>query len=121
MPVQITTVDGVVHLVMTGIVTNLDLEAGVALIKPYENGPVVPHRLTDLSGAEGLNLNFESVWSLASKRRGLKFPNVFKSAIVAPKPSQMGFARMFQTLNDNPQITIQIFPDRVSALQWIAS
>jgi hypothetical protein len=31
----------------------------------------------------------------------------------------MGMARMFQTLNDNPQITIQIFEDEAAAVIWL--
>ncbi len=121
MAVDISMIDGVVHVTFAGDVTNLDLEKIADAATTYEGGPVVPHRVTDMSGAIGLHLNFESVWTLASKRRVLQFPNSFKSAIVAPQPSQLGFARMFQTLNDNRQITIQIFPDKGSALKWIAS
>jgi hypothetical protein len=32
---------------------------------------------------------------------------------------QYGIARMFQSLNNNPWITIQIFEDRPSAMKWL--
>jgi hypothetical protein len=121
MPFQIANIDNLLQISLTGVVTGVDLDQAAAAAREYESGPIVPHRLTDLTGAVGLNLTFESVWALAARRRALRFPNAFKSAIVAPQPSQLGFARMFQTLNDNPQITIQIFADKTAALQWIAA
>lgn len=44
------------------------------------------------------------------------FPNDFKSAIIVSTPVQRGMARMFQSLNDNPRITIRIFDDEAAAL-----
>ena len=121
MPHQISNIDNVLHVSLTGIVTGADLDQAAAAAREYESGPTVPHRVTDLTGVVSLNLNYETVRALASRRRTLRFPHAFKSAIIAPQPSQLGFARMFQTLNDNPQITIQIFPDKAAALQWIAT
>ena len=31
----------------------------------------------------------------------------------------MGIARMFQTLNDNPQISIRIFTNAAEAMSWL--
>jgi hypothetical protein len=33
----------------------------------------------------------------------------------------MGFARMFQILNEHPQVTVRIFEDETSARAWIAT
>jgi hypothetical protein len=38
---------------------------------------------------------------------------------VALTQVQYGFARMFQTLNDNPRIEIEIFGDCESAQRWL--
>jgi hypothetical protein len=43
------------------------------------------------------------------RRRTQRFANSIKSAVVASRPVQVGFARMYQTLNTNPQVEIQIF------------
>jgi len=51
----------------------------------------------------------------------VRLKNYIKSAIVANNPSQFGFARMFQTLNDNPQIEIRIFPAAESAMEWLTA
>jgi hypothetical protein len=44
-----------------------------------------------------------------------------KSAIVAPMPVQVGFARMFQILNDHPQIEVQLFATLAEAEAWLVS
>ncbi len=47
------------------------------------------------------------------------FPAPFKSAIVVNSDLTMGFSRMFQTLNDHPDIDIQIFKTIEDAEDWI--
>jgi len=120
MPYTLKVENHVLRLTLTGRVTGSDLMRAAAEARNYEeNVPVVPHRITDLDGAE-LAIHYADVSALAGKRRELRFPNPFKSAIIARNPQQLGYARMFQTLNDNPQITIRIFSDELSASQWIA-
>ena len=81
---------------------------------------VVPHRLADLRPVTRLEITFKGVLEFAEQRLRRTFPNAFKSAIVAGDLAQFGFARMFQTLNDHPQISIAIFPDEAAATQWLA-
>ena len=119
MPYTLTIENNVLRFTLTGRITGSDLMSAAAEARIYEeNAPVIPHRITDLDGAE-LAIHYTDVSALAEKRRGLRFPNPFKSAIIARNPQQLGYARMFQTLNDNPQITIRIFSDELSASQWI--
>lgn len=80
----------------------------------------VPHRITDVSKTSGMNIGFTDILALADRRKALRFKNTFKSAIVAPQPVQLGLARMFQILNDHPQITIKIFSDLAATQAWIA-
>jgi len=80
---------------------------------------VVRSRISDLRPAVRLDIDFNGVAALAAERVRRSFPNSFKSAIIAPDPARFGFARMFQTLNDNPQITLAIFRDEPEALAWI--
>jgi|GEM_PF-450592 len=79
----------------------------------------VPHRLVDLSGATRAEVDFGNVAEAARQRREREFPNFFRSAIVAPTPMLYGYARMFQTLNSNPKIEIQLFQDEAGALRWL--
>lgn len=120
MPVTYELKDGLFWIHFSGI---LDREEFAALFEVFEkeegNMEVIPHRLSDLTELSAMNINFEDILNLARTRRAIHFPNNFKSAIVAANEVQLGFARMFQTLNTNPQIEIQIFDDAESALKWL--
>jgi hypothetical protein len=106
----------------SGSVSINDLMEIQAAFEGVENQQAVtPHRITDLSDVTEMQIGFDDVLTLASQRRAKHFPNSFKSAIVAVNESQTGFARMFQTLNNNPQITVRIFPGMPGALEWISS
>lgn len=66
-----------------------------------------------------LEITFNGILPLAELRLRQTFANEFKSAVVASEVTHHGFARMFQTLNDHPQISIGILRDAGSALQWL--
>jgi len=120
MPYAIKTEEPILHITLMGTLTNEDLTALARDAMELERSlAVVPHRLTDTRPATRLEITFEGVLDLANKRMQIKFPNSFKSAIVASDVVHYGFARMFQTLNDHPQISIAIFPDTPTALQWL--
>lgn len=120
MPVKIREENDCLHLTFSVVVTVAELhEAGAATWALERDRPVVPPRITDLTEVTDLDLDFNAVLRLAEDRKSRPFPNSFKSAIVAPKDHLLGFARMFQTLNDHPQITIRIFRDLPSARAWI--
>jgi hypothetical protein len=70
---------------------------------------------------EEMAIHYPDISVLAANRRKIQFPNSFKSAIITRNSHHLGYARMFQTLNTNPQIIIQIFSDEAPAVQWIAS
>ena len=102
--------NGILRIDFTGTMTNQDLIAGGDEIARLESTmSVVPDRLADLGLAERVEIDFWGVFALAAERRKIVFKNPFKSAIVASDLVRYGCARMFQTLNDHPQITIAIF------------
>jgi hypothetical protein len=118
--VEITIGPGFIRATLSGTLTGEDLVRLAAAAD--EIGPgrdPVPPRLTDLTGVREMQIAYPDVKALADRRRALTFPNAFKSAILVRTPVQMGMARMFQTLNDNPQISIQIFEDEAAALIWL--
>jgi len=113
---------GILRIDFTGTMTNTDLVTGGDEVARLErSAPVVPHRIADLGPAERIEIDFHGVLALATERRLMTFKNPFKTAIVATDFVRFGFARMFQTLNDHPQITIEIFPDTAQAMEWIAA
>ncbi len=120
MPYTIRVENNVVRVALTGCITASDLTALAGESKNYEhNVAVVPHRITDMTGIEELAIHYPDISALAAMRGQVRFPNAFKSAIIARNVNHVGYARMFQTLNDNPQIVVRIFPDEASANEWI--
>jgi hypothetical protein len=79
----------------------------------------IPDRITTVAGVIDIQVGYPEVRAFAWHRREIVFPNVFRSALVVKTPVQRGIARMFQTLNDNPQIVIEIFEDEAEALTWL--
>jgi len=120
MPYQISVVDEVLRISLSGRLTGRDLDTTAGYTARYERDSVVPHRITDMTDVTELEIGFPDIVALAETRRRLKFPNSFKSAIIAPRSEHYGYARMFQTLNDNPQISIGVFTDKAAAHQWIS-
>ena len=109
-----------VRISLTGVLTREDLLGLVPVAAELEGArDVVPDRLTDLRGISDVQVAYPDVQELADDRRARRFPNSFKSAIVVGSPVQMGMARMFRTINDNPQISIEIFEDEAEALRWL--
>ncbi len=81
----------------------------------------LPNRLTDLRGVTTVNLRFDDMQQFVRKRQAKIFPNDLKSAVIATDALHHGFARMFQTLLDHPQIAVRIFRNEPEALAWLSS
>lgn len=112
----------IIEIRIFGTLTNDDLQqmaVEARRIEAAENP--VRHRITDTREVTELACDFRGVSAFAEDRRRCAFPNAFKSAIIAPDVAHFGFARMFQTLNDHPKISIAIFPDEEGALEWLAA
>ena len=121
MPFTIDTSQPILRITLSGTLTNQDLlELGKEAARIEDSYAVVPHRLSDCRPITRLEINFAGVLSLATERLKLKFPNMFKSAIIAADVVHYGFARMFETLNDHPQIVIAIFRDEAEAMRWLS-
>jgi hypothetical protein len=109
-----------IQCVMTGALTGNDLSRLAAEADAIEaDFDRVPHRITDMTGVTVMEVGYPEVRAFALHRRTLQFPNTFKSAILVRSKVQFGIARMFQSLNDNSWITIQIFEDRTEAGAWL--
>ena len=120
MAYEIRRDNGFLKVEFSGTLTNDDLtRAGQEMAAFEAKCDVVPHRIADVRPVNRLEIDFRSILAFAEDRKRRVFPNAFKSAIVASDIVHFGFARMFQTLNDNAQITIAIFGDGVSALEWL--
>ena len=106
--------------IFTGSLTRADLEALLAETDRLEKKTgCVPNRLADFRPTTEFEVNYEIIQALTSFRRERRFANPFKTAILTANSVQHGYARMFQTLEDNPQIQIRIFSDEAAARSWL--
>lgn len=121
MPFSISTVDGVIRIVLSGTLLPEELgRMADALGKVEGSTAVCPHRVTDLTSITRFEIGFDDMSEVARRRRQQPPANPIRSALVAATPVQLGMARMLQTLNDHPQLTMRIFPDADAALAWLA-
>jgi len=105
---------------MTGLIALPDLLAHAEEIAAIESSlPTAPHRIAHLAGDFVGELGFMELNAFVAKRRVVRLKNPVKSAIVVGGAAQFGFARMFQTLNDNPDIRVEIFQAEAPALAWL--
>lgn len=120
MPIAIEPNGEFILIKMTGLVSLPDLLSHADELAALEMRlPVTPHRLTLLSSGGVGDVSFADLHLFAAKRRAVQLKNAVKSAIVADDAVQFGFARMYQTLNENPNITVEIFQSEAPALAWL--
>jgi hypothetical protein len=121
MPFSISSRDEVLRIVLSGTLVPEELAGMADALRELEGAVAMcPPRVTDLTALTRFEIGFEDMLQVAQRRREMAPANPIRSAIVASTPVQLGFARMFQTLNDHPQITLRIFPDVDGALAWLA-
>jgi len=112
--------DGYISIALYGVVSPSDLREIVQRFREFESTTgIAPHRITDLSRVEVVGMHFAEMNAYVTDLRSIKWKNDARSAIVAPTPLHFGMARMFQTLAENSQVEVGIFPDCEAALQWI--
>jgi len=97
----------------------LDLVDQVAALESAQ--PTAPDRITDVTEVEAMNAGFPEMLGLAQRRRAAELRNPIRSAVVTSNDVQYGMARMYQTLNDHPQITLRIFKSLSEATDWLDS
>jgi hypothetical protein len=121
MPFEISD-EGKFHSIrLLGVLDSADLDAVMLEVQRLEDQGLMADRLTDLTTLDRIDVGFEEVFALAVKRGERKVPAPIRSALVANRPVQFGFARMFQMLNDNPRIQIRIFGNLEEARRWLHS
>ena len=122
MPYQIIQEPAFFRLVFFGDITPPDLQSLATELAAIEDAlPVALNLLTDLNQISGRDLTFADVFAFVERRKAQQLANAVKSAIVAPMPVQIGFSRMFQILNDHPQIEVQVFATLAEAEAWLVS
>jgi hypothetical protein len=121
MPFEITNQGSYLLLRLVGVVTATDLLRAVEELEQIEGAlPTALDRVTDVSNSERLDFHFDAVHDVADRRRQRVLKNPVRSALVAGRPVQVGYSRMFQILNNNPQIEIRIVDTMAEAMAWFA-
>jgi hypothetical protein len=115
--------DGSLVLIeLSGTLTREDLESvGHEIIALERSAATAPHRLTDFRQIVDIAVGYPEMSVLAERSRARPLSSHIRSALVVEQPVQMGFARMFQILNEHPKVTVRIFEDETSARAWIAT
>ena len=120
MAIEVRMVEEYLHIRLHGTLTSedlLDLSDRIHAVEEAQSVP--PSRITDMTDLVRLEIAFPEIHALAERRRARELRAPIRSAIVTASKVQYGIARMFQTLNDHPLITIEIFHDRNAALDWL--
>jgi len=120
MPHRIEVVEDLVEIRFWGRISAEEMRSYMAELSEIEAtmNPVLD-RITDISETTGIDLNFDAMGELGSGRVAIAFGNGFKSAFCAPGPLQFGIWRMFEALNQNPKIQIQVLKTKESAIEWL--
>jgi hypothetical protein len=114
--------DGILFVTFPEIVSDNDFHLVSMEFEIIEKEySVVPNFIVSLKNVNTFNGDYHSVQNLAKQRAQKSFPNNILEAILVTNDFQMGFARMYQTVNDNPHLTIKIFKDEPKAIEWIKS
>jgi hypothetical protein len=122
MPYQIIQEPAFFRLVFFGEITPQDLQSLATELAAFERGlPMALNRLTDVSQVSGAELTYADMLDFVERRKAQRLKNAVKSAVVAPMPVQVGFARMFQIVNDHPQIEVQVFATLAEAEAWLVN
>ena len=120
MPYRVSLDEPFIRVWFTGILSGANLRDVADELRAHERElGMVPDRLVDMSQMVATDAVF-NLAILAARVRGVqRFPNTFRSALVAPKVEVAGFARIFRALNRNPQIEVQIFDEVAAAERWL--
>lgn len=120
MPYRLTQEPAFLRIALSGQVSLADLKDALRELEALEAAQTtMQNRLVDLTGVETSEIVGGDIFAVAERRKAKTYPNAFRTAIVAPRPAQFGFARMFQTLNNHPFITIRVVTEEVEAARWL--
>ena len=121
MPFELTMPGGVLFARLRGVFTARELnrlatEAEIAEATHY----VSLNRITDLTAVECFEVGFREIFLFALRRGAQRFSKVVKSAIIVHDPAQIEIARLYDSLNQNPQIRLRILKSVAEANEWFA-
>lgn len=121
MSYEITQARGHCCVRLFGVVSAADLlRFGQEIERIEDATPDDFDRIVDFTGVDDFAVGFLEVNGLAQRRRERRFRNPVKVALVAIRPNEFGYARMYQTLNDHPMVAIRIVSSLEAAVTWLS-
>jgi hypothetical protein len=121
MAVELRLEAGLIEIVFVSVVTADDIVRVMDYTLAHERTvTVAPDRIAIFRPDTTLAIDFEVVANLVRRRLAFPPPSPVRTAIVVHSPVQRGYARMFQTLNDSPNVTVAAFDDEPGARAWLA-
>lgn len=106
---------------LSGTLTAADLEALANEVLSVEReGSYAPNRMTDLREVTDATIGYAEMSRLIDRTVARPLLTPVRSALLVTQPVQLGFARMFQILNEHPKVMLQIFEDETEAREWLA-
>ena len=120
MPYEIIQHDDYLLIRFSGTLTAADFLSMSSEAEPIEAQRIQVNRILDPSAVESFDFNFEGLLAFTNRRARIVFAQTSKTAVIASRPIEIGLARMFQSLNQNPQIEVRLVGDRAEALDWFA-
>ena len=121
MPFELTTPDGILFARVFGVFTPPELKHMANEAEIAEDAhPVSLDRIIDLTAVERFEVGFREIYDFDIRRSVQSFSRVVKSAIVVREPVQHGMARIYEALNDNPQIWVRILRSVAETKEWFA-
>ncbi|WLT32319.1 hypothetical protein [Geothrix sp. PMB-07] len=122
MPFEFSESDGSYHIRLHGHLTNADLVHLMVMVREAEQEASTSlNRVIDTSDVEKFDIDFSHVIAFTGQRRTMPLKNPIKTAIIVHREVALGIARMFQSLNDHPLITIRVVSSLLEAQAWFAS
>ena len=109
-PFELTTMPDAIMLArLFGVFTAPELNHLAAEAEIAEaSHPVSVDRITDITAVDWFEVGFKEIYYFAIRRSAQRFSRVVKSAIIVREAEQLRLARMYEAVNENPQIQIRI-------------
>ncbi len=121
MPFDLTQHPAHFRLRVYGVVTAQDLAAATPQVVEIERAhPQGIDRVVDLRDVTAFSVQYADVSDFAGLRRQERLPRRVRSAIIAGRPVTVGFANMYATILNHPDVDVRVFQSEDEARAWLA-
>ena len=79
------------------------------------------NRLIDLRDAEGFGFSAAELMLISAEATLESYANPYRCALLINGLLSRGIARMWQNLNEPPDVVIEVFEDEIEAHNWLAA